>query len=437
MTLFVPTRRRALAWRLGVALCLTSAVRASGQRGRSASRDSTRDTSVVRELTAGEADAEPLRRQLLGRPEWNLGFTTLHVGGGLLYDVAAYAQDSASKKQFPKLNPTFKLRDARFLFGGRFKTTRPFSWQMGVMYDGNTQKWFIRQTGLMVGVPEIYSNFFIGRAKEGFSLNKVMVGYDGWSMERLPFTDATIPLLADGIKWLGYIPSKHLFWNLGVFTDWLSEGQTFSSYNYQFVVRTGWTSFSSEKSGTLFHAAMNFRAGDINSDTLQLRSKPESFTAPYFIDTGKFPATSALTFGPELYYRPGRVLIGGEYYWEKVKSPETGNPWFHGGEAVMAWLTTGETRSYNGAGSYFREVSPDSTVMQGGPGAWAPMVKFSYSNLTNGPLQGGIFWRVTPMINWYLTDNLRLEFAYGYGVLNRLGTTGVTHFFQSRIQMRL
>jgi len=76
-------------------------------------------------------------------------------------------------------------------------------------------------------------------------------------------------------------------------------------------------------------------------------------------------------------------------------------------------------------------------VIQGGPGAWGPLLKFSYSNLTNGPLEGGIFWRVTPMINWYLTDNLRLEFAYGYGVLSKLGTRGVTQFVQSRIQMRL
>jgi phosphate-selective porin OprO/OprP len=374
---------------------------------------------------------------LLTRPEWNLGFTTVYVGAGLLFDVAAYSQDSASKEQFPNLNPEFKLRDARILFGGRFKTKRSFTWQAGVMYDAVTDKGLVRQTGLMLAVPEIYSYFFLGRAKEGFSLNKVMVGYDGWSMERLPFTDATVPLLADGIKWLGYVPSSHLFWNVGAFMDALSEDQTFSTYNYQFVVRAGWDPMASDSSGKLLHMAMNFRIGDVNNDTLQLRSRPEAFEAPYFIDTGKFPAASALAFGPELYYRPGRVLLGGEYYWQKVNSSQTGNPWFHGGEVVVSWITTGETRSYNLAGNYFREVSPDSTVVQGGPGAWAPMIKFSYSNLTNGPVQGGIFWRVTPMINWYLSDNVRLEFCYGYGVLTRFGTKGATQFFQSRIQLRL
>jgi phosphate-selective porin OprO/OprP len=422
-----------------VAICLTTASVARAQKpGPGATRrDSTRDSILVNELTAGEADNEQPRRHLLGKPEWDLGFMTLHLGAGLLFDVAAYSQDSISRVQVPNLNNEFKLRDARLLFGGRFKTKRSFTWQAGVMYDAVLHKWFVRQTGLMIAVPEINSHFFIGRAKEGFSLNKVMTGYDGWSMERLPFTDATVPLLADGIKWLGYVPSTHVFWNLNAFMDALSEGQSFSSYNYQFVARAGWVPLAGDTAGTLLHLGMNFRIGDVHNDTLQLRSKPEAFPAPYFIDTKKFPASSAMAFGPEIYYRPGRVLLGGEYYWQRVSSPETGNPWFHGGEAVVAWTTTGETRPYNLAGSYFKEVSPDSTVVQGGPGAWAPLIKFSYSNLTNGPVQGGIFWRVTPMLNWYLTDNLRLEFAYGYGVLNRQGTKGATQFFQSRIQMRL
>jgi len=222
--------RRSWAFAL-VAICLTSVTPAFAQKpGPGATRqDSIRDSTLAAELTAGEADAEPLRRQLLVRPEWDLGFMTLHVGAGLLFDVAAYSQDSISKQQFPNLDPQFKLRDARLLFGGRFKTKRPFTWQAGVMYDAVTHKWLVRQTGLMIAVPEIYSHFFIGRAKEGFSLNKVMVGYDGWSMERLPFTDATVPLLADGIKWLGYVPRSHLFWNLGAFMDAFSEGQSFST----------------------------------------------------------------------------------------------------------------------------------------------------------------------------------------------------------------
>jgi len=410
---------------------------ATGQKPGQSRQDSTRDSILSVELTAGEADNEPMRRNLLRRLEWNLGFTTMHVGGGMLFDWIAYWQDSASKEQFPNLNPQYKFRDGRVLFGGRFKTKRPFTWQAGIMYDVATSRWLVRQTGFMVSVPEIYSHFFLGRAKEGFSLNKVMVGYDGWSMERLPFTDATVPLLADGVKWLFYNPNNHLFFNLGAFMDAFSEGQSFSSYNYQFVARAGIDPLAGDTAGKLLHLGMNFRIGDADKDSLRLRSKPEAFPAPYFIDTGRFPASTAYAFGPELYYRLGRVLMGGEYYWQRVHSPQNGNPWFHGGEAVVSWVTTGEARPFNLAGNYFTEVVPDSTVIQGSSGAWAPLVKVSYSNLTNGPIQGGILWRITPMINWYLTDNVRLEFAYGYAILTRFELRGATMFFQSRLQLRL
>ena len=41
------------------------------------------------------------------------------------------------------------------------------------------------------------------------------------------------------------------------------------------------------------------------------------------------------------------------------------------------------------------------------------------------------------MVNWYLSDQLRLEFAYGYGALDRFTVRGATHFFQTRLQVQL
>ena len=41
------------------------------------------------------------------------------------------------------------------------------------------------------------------------------------------------------------------------------------------------------------------------------------------------------------------------------------------------------------------------------------------------------------MINWYLSDHVRLAIAYGYGSLDRFDLLGRTHFFQSRLQLQL
>jgi phosphate-selective porin OprO/OprP len=50
-------------------------------------------------------------------------------------------------------------------------------------------------------------------------------------------------------------------------------------------------------------------------------------------------------------------------------------------------------------------------------------------------VHGGKFWRITPMINWYMTRSLRTEFAYGYGQLDRFGLQGNVSLFQARFQL--
>lgn len=75
-------------------------------------------------------------------------------------------------------------------------------------------------------------------------------------------------------------------------------------------------------------------------------------------------------------------------------------------------------------------------LCSGGPGAWELVSRFSYADLDSGPVQGGIFWRYTPLVNWYMSDNVCLEFEYGYGSLNRFNLVGKTQFFQTRIQLQ-
>ncbi len=80
-----------------------------------------------------------------------------------------------------------------------------------------------------------------------------------------------------------------------------------------------------------------------------------------------------------------------------------------GGDIFAAWLITGETRSYNTVGGYFRAVSPARTVFDGGLGAWEVVLRMSYSDLDDG----------------------------GYSKLDRFNVTGATQFFQSRPQLQL
>ena len=387
-------------------------------------------------IEAGEAEVEEPARKLVRWNEYEGRLFTIRLGAGLLYDAAAYSQDAGSEQQFDLPNAS-KVRDFRLLLKGRFKFRRSVTWTCGLMYDGPTSKWLARETGVMIEVPELLGHVFVGRTKEGFSLNKVMVGYAGWTMERAPISDATIPILADGIKWLGYSPLLHLIWNLGFYGDWLSEGQTFSTYDRQISGRVAWVPMMSPSGGRLLHVGLSARYGKPNDDALRLRSRPELFLAPYFVDTGTFGATSTTTTAVEAYYRPGPLLVGTEYFFQNADATDSPDPFFHGGDVVVSWLVTGETRAYNTRGGFFNQVSPARPLFAGGPGAWELVARFSYIDLDSGARQGGTFWRLTPMVNWHVSDHVRIEIAYGYGSLDRFNIVGRTHFFQSRLQMQL
>ena len=400
-------------------------------------QDPNQTPTIDETLVAGEAGAEDPKRKLITWNEYDGKYFTLRVGGGFLYEYGAFAQDDDSKKQFA-MYPDEKVRDARILLKGRLKFfKRPVTYTMGIMYDVANDQWVARQTGIMVDVPEIWGQIFVGRTKEGFSLTKVMVGYSIWTMERFPMNDATIPILADGVKWFGHDPKQRFVWNLGIYKDWISQSQGFSTYDHQLVGRLAWLPEMADKDRDVLHIGLGARYAVPKDKKLQNRSRPEANTAPYFLDTGKFDANNVKMLGPEVYYRTGSLLMGSEYFVEKVDAPASGDPYFHGGDVFVSWMATGEIRSYNIKGGFFNGISPARSIYDGGMGAWELVARFSYTDFDSGTLRGGKFWRFTPMVHWHLSDHIRLEMVYGTGTLNRFNLYGGTHFFQSRLQFQL
>ena len=408
----------------------TKPTQGSQNKAQAPSEESLENTIDARE------DDEPPTRRLVRWNEYEGPYFTMRFGAGFLVDYSAFAQDEDSKRQIT-MHPDVRLRDFRFILGGKlFPKIKRLTWSAGIMYDSPNHQWLIRQTGVMIAVPELWGAFFIGRSKEGFSLNKVMTGYDGWTMERSTMSDATIPILADGIKWLGYSPKHKFLWNVGYFNDAVSSGQSFSTYSSQVVGRFALLPIVSDKENKVLHLGVNLRWGRPKDNLIRFRSRPESYPAPYFIDTGSFPSDSTRMAGYEAYYRTKRWLLGSEYWWVFVSSDAQRDPVFHGGDFVVSYLFNDATRAYNTIGGYFRDVEPKRTVFEGGPGAWELVIRYSHSDFNNKNVGGGAFGRITPQVNWYLSDNVRLEANYGYGHLDRFGLSGNTQFFQTRVQLQ-
>jgi len=416
-------------------LLVTASFLAAGHaRGQEGTANAT-TPSVDQKASAGDASPpDETERGFASWTEFAGPYATFRWGFSGMYDVATYSQDEKSKEQVGELDATGKWRDFRLVFSGRFPKVPWLTWKAGVMFDGPSQTWLVRESGLIFEVP--HGTIFGGRTKEGFSMVKHMVGTSIWGLERSPFLDGGIPIMADGVRWMGYTPSNNFVWNLAAYNEKFSQSRHAPYFDRQAVTRFAWLPLSVQQKGDMLHLGMNIRYADPQDDKLQFKARPESITAPYFLDTGSFPAKHTTTIGPEIYYRHGNILAGTEYYFEKVNSHETNDPMFQGGDVLMTWLITGESRAYKTkGGGLWDYVHPDESVFKGGKGAWEATFRFSYTDADGGTIKGGKLWRVSPLISWLMSDNMRLTAAYGYGVLDRFDKKGATQFFQGRVHV--
>jgi phosphate-selective porin OprO and OprP len=374
--------------------------------------------------------------------EFDWGFTTIRFGVAAIMDYAAYSQDETAKAQMDSANivvkDQWKWRDFRFFWSGKFNTKRSIIWKIGIMYDVAETTWTFRETGLLIGLPEIAGRVFIGRQKEGYSFNKVQNGYSCYGNERQMSLDL-IPIMTDGIRFYGYIPKPGLYYSVGAFTNLLYGHNTkFALWEWQLSGRFGWRPIFDEAKNKVLSLGINFRYAQPDLKKIQVRSRPESNIAPYFIDTKKFESDISTAIGWEAHYRSGPFMTGSEGNLYHFKSDQAGNPNFFGANVYASYLVTkGDAWPFLSDNSAFFFVNPKNPLFHGGIGAIELLLQASTFDLNSGTMPGGRFWKITPMINWYLTYNFRFELVYGYGMLDRFHLNGATQFFQVRFQMQV
>jgi phosphate-selective porin OprO/OprP len=363
--------------------------------------------------------------------------STFKIGLGYIHDFTAYDQNDVFKRQMDSLGldlkPTSQPRDFRVLGSFRIRTKRTLAFKFAFMWNGDTKDWLIRETGFTIGVPELGGHIFIGRTKEGFSMVKVMNGHSPWGYERQMALDV-IPILADGIKWFGFLPTSRIFWNVGYYNDFISEGQSFSTFEWQYIARVGWMPFYDKENAKLLHIAANVRYAKPLDGNMTLKSRPESNPTPHLINTGKFQSDHSSHIGGEVYYSKERFMIGSEFMFHSFYSDDLEDHKFFGGNIVLSYFLTGAVRPYNTIGSIYGFVPVRKSVFKGGWGEWEAVLTATTLNLNSGSIHGGKMWRITPMINWYLSKAIRMEFIYGYVGLDRFELKGRSQFFESRIQ---
>jgi phosphate-selective porin OprO/OprP len=246
-----------------------------------------------------------------------------------------------------------------------------------------------------------------------------------------------IPILADGIKYMGYYPKSKMFLNLGYFNNLTSKGQGFATFKSQVVARVGWLPILDQKNNRVLHIATSLRYGKPKDDVMTLKSRPESNPTPQLINTGQFTTDHSFHYAGEIYYTNNRLTIGSEVISHHFYSKDSGDHTFNGGNVMVAYSFTGGTRPYNTTGGINGFMRVKRSIFKGGLGEIEGVIFASTLDLNNGNIKGGRFWRITPMVNWYLSKNIRWEFIYGFGNLDRYDLQGNVQFLTWKLKIHL
>ncbi len=392
------------------------------------------------EVVAGEPASTAPKRP------WNeLAFSRvalqLHVTAML--DGAFFTQDRASVAQVGDVPSDALFRLDNFEVDGQIHVPLPWSFQISAEYDGadqtNAQRgWTLSDLNVTVPVGRLFS-VTIGQQSEGVGMERLANSYDLSFMERSTMSSALTVPRNTGLRLKGVAAGGRMNWSAGWYNGWLTDGLSFSESGNIFNARVAGLPVEQDGGRRLLHVGVWGAYVEARQQTLESRSRPEVYEAPFFVDTGSFPGTSTSTVGFELAAVEGPVTVAAEYVGSRSKASEVGNPGFSGYYVQTSWAITGESRPYQRGCGCFGQLTPSVPLSfrHGGAGAFEVAARYSNIDLNSRAVGGGRFERWSGALSWFPTSEFRFEFNYGYGTLERSGQSGRTHFYQLRLQFEI
>jgi phosphate-selective porin OprO and OprP len=394
---------------------------------------------------AGLVGQEAVSASAPARP-WNelsTDWIALQLHVTAMEDGAFFSQNAANESQLGEIPSAGEFRVSRLQLNGQVTAPFPWSFEVNAGYNGLDENngdtnWTIAD--LWVAVPLAHvATVTVGEQEAGVGMERLSHGEDLSFMERSTMSEAYKKSHELGVRFTGTAAGERMTWSAGWFNDWLTDHLSFDESGNTYAGRVTGLLLDQDGGRELVHVGASAAYAQAQSGAAQSRSRPEVHQAPYYVDTGSFPANHTRALGFELAAVKGPVTVTGEYTLAEASAPASGNPRFDGWYVTASWVLTGETRPYEHANGYFGRITPDSPLSfaHGGLGAFELAARYSWIDLASQAIQGGKFDRWSGALSWYPTKWGRFEFDYGYGRLQRFGVTGLTRFYQLRLQVEL
>ncbi|MEZ6123103.1 MAG: porin [Planctomycetaceae bacterium] len=191
-------------------------------------------------------------------------------------------------------------------------------------------------------------------------------------------------------------------------------------------------------SGMIAKPDGNDTASDFQDNEGRFRTRPEARSTNRWMDTGRIRGADWYeTIGIEQMFNVGPLQITGEYLHNFMQRDGFSDVQFHGGYVYVSYMLTGEHVPYERDSGTLGRLQPFENFFLvdrcgGGHGcgwgAWGVAARYSYLDLSNADILGGVGESATLALNWYWTAYSKMQFNLIYGdIHDRNPAVGATH----------
>lgn len=392
----------------------------------------------------------------------------LHPGVLFQLDSVHWSQDKVSINQIGDWQDGLFFRRVRPYFDGVLWEVVEFN--MGLALD-SVQQDIVGLDEMWVGVTEIpiLGTIRIGhqRVPQGFEGDMVSSNRAMTFLERASYADAFYQNFATGL-WTGNsVLDQHMTWAAMAYRQERgTNGDDFADGEQAYTGRMTFLPIWENEGRCLVHLGMSATwregrkpgTGVGGASTVQFGARPmirdgggvgdwggadDGIAQPgnntRIVDTSAIVAHSASVLGTEFFSVMGPFSVQAEWAWAFMNDAlfpvvvngvgtATGTPLgtlgYDGGYLQLSYFLTGENRGYDRrlgreatnyvVGPYTNAwlVRNEDGGWSGGWGAWEAAVRYSYLNLNDGPVHGGIMEGWELGLNWYLNPALKIQFEY-------------------------
>ena len=197
--------------------------------------------------------------------------------------------------------------------------------------------------------------------------------------------------------------------NAGIFGDASSKANPGEDEGWRLSARLTGTPWRQENNLLHLGVSLYNRFWPDDKADFQIATAPEVSQQNKLFSTGKHRADQVNFIGLETALQSGSWLAQAEYGQQQVDYLDLADADFQAGYAQLAWLVTGESRSYSNARGAFGSVTPRSGLNDNGLGALEFALRYSQMDLVDAEILGGKGDIWTLGVNWYPISYLRFS----------------------------